>query len=203
MWLRKRRKSVFNPHQHFRRMAHSSTFPIQQARAQLRLIKWAGKVCWCNFSTLGWPQWPVLLICAMMPWYPATRGSILIMNILYINRDVIRSQAKLTLLCWYPCVVFKYTLCKWRLILLHLICFSLAINTSLWQLIILSGSGVPPCCLPFGHLSHHISHQAYHAFLPGHTSFIHLRFKILSHIFKESWWGVELWHLSIYRMSFF
>ena len=111
-----------------------------------------------------------------MPCYPATRARVLIMNTLYINRDVIRSQAKLTLLCWYPCVVFRYTLCKWRLILLHLICFSLAINTSLWQLIILSGSGVPPCCLPFGHLSHHISHQAYHAFLPGHTSLIHLRF---------------------------
>ena len=125
-------------------------------------------MCWCNFSTLGWPQWPVLLNCAMMPWYPAMRARVL-MNTLYINRAVIRSQAKLTLLCWNPCVVFKY-----KLILLHLICSSLAINTSLWQLIILSGSGVLPCCLPFGHLSHHISHEAYHAFLPGHTSFIHL-----------------------------
>ena len=130
------------------------------------------KICIQSASTLGgWLTRPLFQYSRFISWYPATRARVL-MNSLYINRDVIRSQAKLTLLCWNPCVVFKY-----KLILLHLMCFFLAINTSLRQLIILSGSGgVPPCCLPFGHLSHHISYQAYHAFLTGHTSFIHLKF---------------------------
>ena len=122
----------------------------------------------------------------MMPWYPATRARVL-MNTLYINRDVIRSQAKLSLLFWNPCVVFKY-----KLILLHLMCFFLAINTSLRQLIILSGSGVPPCCLPFGNLwppqSPHQPSGLSRLFTG--TRIFH-SFKIWSHIFKESWWGVE------------
>ena len=95
-------------------------------------------------------------------------------------------------------------MCKWRLILLHLICFSMAINTSLWQLIILSGSAVPPCCLPFGHLwppqSPHQPSGLSRLFTGTHISH---SFNILSHIFKKLCCGVEMWHLSIYRMSFF